>query len=276
MKDSMILYTSYLERFKGLSDAQFGQFIRLLMAYQSTGEIPSIDDALVSLAFDMAKVDVDVNREKYENVVRRNQENGKKGGRPRKEEKTTGLYDDSDVPKKPSGLIEYPKNPSIPKKPDTDTDNDTDTVSDTDNVFSNEKPKEKDYFVVQRESERKRSEEVKQIVDAWNTLPNVAPVKSLDHNSKRYKMLCARLDDNGLDAVLTAIENVRFSKFLQGDNKRGWTIDFEWFVKPNNFPKVYEGNYTDRKPDSTPKAFKAIADMGWEDEEAKPIWEVLK
>lgn len=34
-------------------------------------------------------------------------------------------------------------------------------------------------------------------------------------------------------------------------------IDFEWFVKPNNFPKVLEGKYLDRQRD-VPEKYSAI------------------
>ncbi len=30
---------------------------------------------------------------------------------------------------------------------------------------------------------------------------------------------------------------------MKGKNKNGWVITFDWFVLPNNFPKVLEGNY---------------------------------
>ena len=56
-------------------------------------------------------------------------------------------------------------------------------------------------------------------------------------------MLHARIAEYGADAVLEAIEKIRGSDFLKGQNAKGWLITFEWFVKPNNFPKVLEGNY---------------------------------
>ena len=47
---------------------------------------------------------------------------------------------------------------------------------------------------------------------------------------------------------MEAIENVKKSRFLQGDNERGFVITFDWFLKPSNFQKVLEGNYDDRTP----------------------------
>ena len=56
-------------------------------------------------------------------------------------------------------------------------------------------------------------------------------------------MLRARVREYGTEAVLQAIEKIRQSAFLRGQNAKGWVITFEWFVRPNNFPKVLEGNY---------------------------------
>ena len=64
----------------------------------------------------------------------------------------------------------------------------------------------------------------------------------------------ARLREYGKDAVLEAIENIKTSDFLQGKVKNDWTITFDWFVLPSNFPKVLEGNYNRRKPMSEPRA----------------------
>ncbi len=85
---------------------------------------------------------------------------------------------------------------------------------------------------------------VQRIVDAWNEI-GVSPVKKLSPSSKRYKMLLARMKDYSEEDILQAINEVKMSSFLQGSGK--FIIDFEWFVKPNNFPKVLEGKYRDRE-----------------------------
>lgn len=54
-----------------------------------------------------------------------------------------------------------------------------------------------------------------------------------------------------MEDVLKAIENIKHSKFLQGktESRKQWVITFDWFVLPNNFPKVLDGNYTDKDQD---------------------------
>lgn len=95
----------------------------------------------------------------------------------------------------------------------------------------------------------KRSELIKSIVDQWNRLEDygIRPVRRLSPDSIRYGMLNARINDYGYENVIQAIENIKRSPFLQANNDRGWRIDFEWFVKPNNFCKVWEGKYIDER-----------------------------
>lgn len=90
--------------------------------------------------------------------------------------------------------------------------------------------------------------DVQRIVEAWNDLQKfgIAPVSKMSSTSKRYKSLVARIREHGVDGVLKAIKQVENSDFLLGKNNRGWTITFDWFVLPNNFPKVLERNYTNR------------------------------
>lgn len=88
------------------------------------------------------------------------------------------------------------------------------------------------------------SEDVKRVVEAWNTLTEygISGVSKISSTSTRYKNLKARLSQYSLEEVLTAIEKIKNSDFLLG-RKTDWRIDFDWFVKPNNFPKVLDGNY---------------------------------
>lgn len=91
--------------------------------------------------------------------------------------------------------------------------------------------------------------DVQRCINAWNSLADcgIKPVKRIKSGTKRYDSLCARIREYGVDDVLSAIEKIRHSKFLQGKSggKRQWNIRFDWFVLPNNFPKVLEGNYDD-------------------------------
>lgn len=96
-----------------------------------------------------------------------------------------------------------------------------------------------------------RQTDVQRCVEAWNSLSDcgIKSISKMTRSSKRYQSLVARIKEYSVDDVLTAIDKIRHSKFLQGrsGSKRAWVITFDWFVLPSNFPKVLEGNYDDEK-----------------------------
>ena len=89
------------------------------------------------------------------------------------------------------------------------------------------------------------STKVQHIIDSWNSL-GLQKLVAINPNTNRYRLLNARIKEYGLDKVLEAIENIRYSRFLKGQNNKNWTITFDWLIKPNNFTKVLEGNYRDK------------------------------
>lgn len=104
-KKSFILYNDQEEIFTSLSDEQAGILIKSIFTYNKTGSIPT--DPIIKLVFISIKQSLIRDNEKWLNIVERNQENGKMGGRPR-------LDTNPDKPKKPTGLF---GNPDKPKKP---------------------------------------------------------------------------------------------------------------------------------------------------------------
>lgn len=98
--------------------------------------------------------------------------------------------------------------------------------------------------------------DVRRIIQAWNSL-GLGQIMKIAPDTNRYAMLKKRIKDYGVDTVLTAVEKVRESAWLNGKNKDGWTITFDWFIRPNNFPKVLDGNYDNRtSPAQQTQAFR--------------------
>lgn len=92
---------------------------------------------------------------------------------------------------------------------------------------------------------------VQRVLDAWNSL-GLNKIQRISKDTNRGKMLNARLKEYGTDTVVNAIERIKKSSFLKGQNRNGWTIVFDWFIKPNNFIKVMEGNYDDNTGSTQP------------------------
>ena len=63
---------------------------------------------------------------------------------------------------------------------------------------------------------------------------------------KRKRVINNLLKEYSAEEVLQAMEKVHTSSFLQGNNKTGWQIAFDWFINKSNFLKVLEGNYDDK------------------------------
>lgn len=87
--------------------------------------------------------------------------------------------------------------------------------------------------------------DVQRVIEAWNGL-GLGQVRKVVHGTQREQLLKKRIKDYGADEVLRAVGNVKESTFLNGNNSKGWIITFDWFIKPNNFQKVLEGNYAER------------------------------
>ena len=129
---------------------------------------------------------------------------------------------------------------------DTSTDTSADTSSD---VVPLEKEEEKDIDIDidinNISKEILSSNKLLPVVEAWNKL-KLSKVVSIRTNSTRAKLLNSRIKDVGINKVIEAIESINNSDFLKGQNDRGWCITFDWFIKPNNFIKVLEGNYLNK------------------------------
>lgn len=90
------------------------------------------------------------------------------------------------------------------------------------------------------------------VQEKWNTLPQpISKVKRIAEGTVRHERLQDLVDIHGEDTVLEAIENIKRSGFLQGKGENGWVISFDWFVDPEHFQKVLEGNYTDKSEQET-------------------------
>ena len=120
----MVIPRSLMTATNRLSLAEKGEVLDVIMRYGFDGEVYTGDSVIVAMIFDLMKPYIDENNNRYNAVVERNRVNGKKGGRPKKEEN----------PEKPKETQENPVgyfgNPEKPSRTQTnlDTDTDTDTV----------------------------------------------------------------------------------------------------------------------------------------------------
>ena len=89
------------------------------------------------------------------------------------------------------------------------------------------------------------------IVNKYNSIAKECKLTSIYKLSdKRRVKLKARLDEVGEDELLKALDKIKESSFLIGNNDRNWKISFDWLINnDNNMIKLLEDKYKDDKAD---------------------------
>lgn len=85
---------------------------------------------------------------------------------------------------------------------------------------------------------------VDEVVRAWNDLAadrNLSKVVKL--TPSRRKQIQARIREYNAEDWSTALSAIYRSKFLCGENDRGWKADFDFLLQPKSFVKLIEGAY---------------------------------
>lgn len=81
------------------------------------------------------------------------------------------------------------------------------------------------------------------ILENYHSLcPKMSKVEKL--TERRRGFVNARYGEYGMDGITKVLRLAGGSEFLNGVNDRAWKADFEWLMRPENFVKVLEGKYT--------------------------------
>lgn len=215
------LFLDLLDALEPFDDAERGRLLTAMLEYASTGEAPELQGNERFL-FPMIRKQIDRDKKAFDDEAaelhRVRSEAGKKGGQ-------------ASVSKRKQNQANQ-ANASKTKQTQANQAEEEDK----------EEEKEKEF-----KSNPNGLDSVDAVVEKWNSLPDgIAKVSKIQKESTRDRHLRKRIRDYGLDEVLRAIDNIRNSDFLQGENDRGWVITFDWFIRPENFQKVLDGNYTNR------------------------------
>lgn len=82
-KEGFLLYKGFWEPIKGLPNEKLGMLFRAIFEYQISGVEPGPENEIF-MAFLFFKNQFKVDEKKYQTIIERNRNNGKKGGRPPK------------------------------------------------------------------------------------------------------------------------------------------------------------------------------------------------
>lgn len=176
-------------------------------------------------------------------------ENGKKGGRPKKENlsndnKSKGLEEKGENLEKATGFFEKAnesyKNPlalSLSLAPSLALDNNNTVVPQAAAVSVQEDKaiSKKDLFAEVRELWNSQDWKLKKL-KAFS-IPRVEKIK---------KQVSLRPELRHLEAWGEIFERMKASSFIQGDNDRNWIADFDWLLQKDSIDKLFDGKYDNR------------------------------
>ena len=251
-KESFIIYTSFYKPISILSDKQLGRLFRAIFEYQLSGVVDVEED--IRMAFEFFKNQFEIDERKYQAKIKRNNENGHKGGNPNfRKGKSNPYYDKKEnkiTGDNPNITEDNPTLPNITEdKPIYDNDNDTHN----DNSINSANAELCEQLEVDSPAvnadKKKNNIDYKRIINLYHSLcPSFPRIRMLS-DARKQKLRIRFQDEMKSDISLleSIFRKMEESKFLRGDNKNGWKASFDWlFENSKNWVKVVEGNYDNR------------------------------
>ena len=219
------VYFSYEEPLKSLTYEQIGKIFMAMFQYEKTKEKPELDP-VSDMAFYFIRSQMDRDQQAYEEKCERSRQNGMKGGRPRKTQKSERFLENQTVfleTQKSQGEVEGERTGKGEAQAEEYIKKD----------ISNE-ISQKDRFPYQ------------EITDLYNRICTELPA-CVKLSESRKKEIRARLASGyTVEDFKTLFQKTKESSFLTGGNNRNWIAGFDWLIRDGNMAKVLEGNYDDR------------------------------
>ena len=96
-----------------------------------------------------------------------------------------------------------------------------------------------------KENLKENNTSINNIKEYYNSKNSFSKINKL--TDSRKKKLLARLQEQGEENIIKAIDIASESDFLKGKNDRNWKMDFDWLIaNDTNIVKVLEGKYCNK------------------------------
>lgn len=224
-KDTFIVYDEWLEHCEDLTDEEFGQLMRGLFKYKQTGEEPLFVDRALRACWKPIKSTFDRTSGAYADKCETNRENGKKGGRPKKPEN----------PKNRSvNLVNFENPPEPEPEPIPEP-----YIAEAYSKFR-EEPQ-------QRPLDELQDNQIGGIVYEWNCSSVTKNVNGIHHMTARENNTRICLGRCGFQKMLDLIRSLEHQAWFRKRKAANDPVTYDWFIKPDNFQKVLEGNYVEER-----------------------------
>lgn len=221
--------------------------------YAFTGEEPK--DPAMRIVFGFIRRQLDRDAEKYEAKIEKRREAGRKGAE-KTNAKRWGQQEPTDAEIGEKASANADKSQQMPKKSrqtsaksavnnNGNANTNVNEISLNGDLDLKSSAKAKDSS---QSADSDTSVSYEKLVSYWNQLVEkkaMPKLTGIKEGSNRRKLVAARIKEYGKAAFAEAMRKAAESTFLNGGNRNGQIYGFDWIIKPNNFPKVLEGNYTD-------------------------------
>ena len=253
-----------------------------VLEYMRSGKIIEMKP-LAKMAFSFIKRELDYNNERYESMVSKRSEAGRKGGLSKG--KTAVATDEGSVSEDMPDEDSAEANAYFAKQTKQSQANEASAffakqteANEANAFFAKHNDKDNEYenkyendiregieaektdagassppTADTEEDVRKERVPYDRIRDLWNeTCKGFNNVHTL--SKSRKAKICVRVTETGgvekaMETIEKLFRKVSESKFLNGDNDRSWKASFDWlFENDKNWVKVMEGNYDNREP----------------------------
>ena len=218
-KDSFILYLEQKQIFEMLTNEEAGQLIKAIFEYEDTGQIVNLDRSL-QIAFLPIKSALDRNKEKYENVVKRNKRNIEKRWEKENTKNTTGK----------KGIQKNTKNTDNEHDNDNERDNENDNEHDKDKKEKNKKRKTFDDILAEKNFTKELEDTIRDFIDMRKTIKKPMTSKALELLLRNLEKL-TNLEEEKIAILNQSIEHgwqtVYPLKNNNQNNSRGGMNDFK-------------------------------------------------
>lgn len=280
-KDTFIFKKSWADALKKRSIEVQLEVYNAIVSYAVDGVTPEMSE-IAEVVFDFIKLEIDENNAKYEEVVNKRRQAGKRGMESRYSNKAENeQYNERD--NKPNTT----NNTSIEVTNDNKTNKCYQKVTNVTNITDSVSDSVSDSVIIKKETisneiVKKEAEllplpldgDAVLIEDDMDLLDDsiIAPVASKKIDYARivnlYHEICVKLPKvkvlsderkakiklrfkeigNNYLRIEELFYTVASSDFLNGNNDRAWTADFDWiFQNKTNWVRIMEGRYSNRE-----------------------------
>ena len=228
-KDSFILYTAQYDAISAFSREQKGELLEALFEYFINGNVPTIGDKEVSVAFAFFRIQLDGDMQRYKEKCEKNKRIAQERWESKKSER---VQTDTNVNERMR--TDTNANERVPNE--YEYDNEYDNDNDNDFYFS--------FLETEKQKKQNKEEFCQNVMKYYNMVIEkcgcqLRPVKVL---SETRKQLIVALAPLGNKQIAQGIINAARSNYLNGRTKaRTRPADFDWIMRYENFVKCVEG-----------------------------------